>query len=173
MAEETTTTGPKCTQCDEPATFAYQWDWGEKGVVCSTHATLLQQTAGQLSRTVQITPLVPAAGAPLQRDERTQLKAAALVLEEELEEAKSRGLDLYRQVQELTRTNHGLTVREREAKAQLKDRELEVINLQGKLEERDAEHGELVAEIERLRALEKLVTPTPPFEPAPEPAPTQ
>lgn len=143
--------------CDEPAVFAYLWEWGEKGLCCAHHETLLQQTATNLNRTVRVHPLLAPAPAPLTRDQRTQLVARALVLEEELEEVKGRGLELYRQHEQLLKTNSMLSVREREAKAQLRDREAEVLALRGKLDERDAEHGELVDELERLRTLEKMV----------------
>jgi hypothetical protein len=144
--------------CGKPSVFAYLWDWGERGTCCAEHATLLQQIATQINRTVTLHPLLSApVAAPLTRDERTTLKAAVLVIEEELEEVKSRGLELYRLNNELLKTNNMLTVREREARAQLKDREGEVLHLRGELESRDAEHGELVLEVERLRTLERMV----------------
>ena len=144
--------------CGEPAVFAYQFDWGEAGKCCAKHATLLQQVANQIGRTVALHPLLPATNAPLTRDEKTQLVAKHLVLEQELEEVKARGLDLYRVNGDQARTIATLTLRDREAKAQLKDAAAQLVQLQGKLEEREAEHAELVAEIERLRSLEVMVT---------------
>lgn len=150
-------TVPVCDRCDasnaKPATFHYLWDWGEQGHACSEHATLLQQTAGQLNRNVSIHPLQAAAPAPLQRDERTKLKATALVLEEELEEAKSRGLDLYRVNTQLRGDVQLHKVRATELEAQLKDVRAEVEKLAEEVSKRDLEHGELVLEIERLKTL--------------------
>lgn len=149
---------PICDRdCKDFATLAYVWEWGEKGVCCQLHAGLLQQIAGQISRGVQLLPLPTSpVAAPLTRDERTRLQATALVLNEELEEAKARGLELYRQTNELTRQVQSITVREREARAQLTDRDQKIAALQRAADERDAEHGELVSELERLRTLETL-----------------
>jgi hypothetical protein len=159
------TTEPKCDRgeagapCGARAVFAYQWDWGEKGMCCAHHATLLQQIASQIGRGVACYPIQATAPEPLTRDERTTLKARALVVEEELEELKSRGLDLYRVNGDLVRQNATLAVQNRELGAQVKDLGGQVLQLQGQLEERDAEHAELVVEIERLRTIEALVAP--------------
>jgi hypothetical protein len=150
--------GEAASPCGSPATFAYLWEWGEKGTCCAVHAQLLQQIAGQINRQVSIYPLQPAAAPALTRDERTQLWARNKVLEEELEEAKARGLELYRVNGQLVSQNNLATVREREALAQLKDAKSEVLSLRGRLEERDAEHAELVMELERLRTVESLVS---------------
>src|SRR5215211_15893 len=119
---------PPAPACDEPgcgetAVFMYQWDWGKSGVSCARHAQLAQQIAGQISRNVVLSPLRPPESAPMQRDERTQLTARALVLEAELDEAKGRGLELYRANVALTQQVQTLTVRERELNAQLSDRD--------------------------------------------------
>jgi hypothetical protein len=143
--------------CDKPAVYAYLWDWGERGTCCDLHAILLQQVGTQISRTVQLHPLAPPGNQPVTRDERVKLQAHALVLEAELEDVKTRGLELYRLNNELLKTNNMLTVREREAKAQLKDSQLEVAQLKDAVAARDAEHGGLVLEVERLRTLEKMV----------------
>jgi hypothetical protein len=143
--------------CSNAAVYSYVWSWGATGTCCAQHAAVLQQTAVQLERTIQLHPMQHAPQAPMTRDERTKLKATALVVAEELEEAKARGLEFYRMNNQLVRENAALNVREREAKAQLKDRDAELEQLRAKLLERDGEHGELVNEIARLRVLETLV----------------
>lgn len=146
-----------CDRCDagdqQPATFHYLWDWGEKGLACSKHATLLQQTATQLQRTISLHPLQAAAPAPLERDERTKLKAATLVVEEELQEAKARGLDLYRVNTQLVGDVQLHQVRAAELEAQNKDLRAEVERLKGDVANRDSEAAKLVLEISRLKTL--------------------
>jgi hypothetical protein len=148
---------PTCDDCGEPASFAYTWDWGQAGLACSKHASLLNQTAENLNRKVMVSPLRAAAPAPLLRDERVRLTAEAMVVKEELAEAKGRGLDLYRENVALTRQVQSLTVRGRELDAQLKDAALTVAQLKSDLEKRDAEHGDLVDEVSRLRLLAKFI----------------
>lgn len=143
--------------CSAAAVLAYQWEWGERGVCCATHAALLQQIAPQIARTVTLIPLARPMPEPLLRDERVRLTAEALVLREELEEHKVRGLEMYRINGEQQRQINTLKVRDREAAAQLKDAEQQQTYLRAKLEERDAEHAELVTEIDRLRHLEALL----------------
>lgn len=144
-------------ECTELATHAYQFDWGESGICCARHATLLQQIAGNLGRTIQVSPLRDLPPPPLTRDERTQLIAAKLSTETELDEVKARGLELYRINGEQQRTINTLTVQKRELEATTRDQAGTITTLRGQLEERDAEHAELVLEVERLRGLEALL----------------
>lgn len=139
--------------CSEAATFAYVWDWGQGGKCCSTHAALLQQTSAQLNRGVQVTALVPTGPVPLTRDERTRLKAECYALEAEAEDLKARGLALYRENETLTRQAQAAIVRGRETEAQLKDALAQLETLKAALEKSDAEHGNLVDEVSRLRTL--------------------
>lgn len=158
MAEQTTIQAKHCDRdCTELATQAYMFDWGEQGVCCARHGMLLQQTAQNVQRSVTVQPLMNLPPPPLQRDERTQLHAARISLETELEEVKSRGLELYRINGEQQKTINTLTVQKRELEAQQRDSAATITTLQGQLEERDAEHAELVLEVERLRGLEQLV----------------
>lgn len=150
--------GTSAEPCTAAASFAYQWDWGEKGICCSLHATLLQQVAGTLNRQVMTHPLLPSTPAPLTRSERVQLQATQIVLNEELEDAKARGLELYRANGELVRQNNLLTVREREAVAQLNDVKGELAFVRDQLSAREQEHANLVMEVERLRTVEALVS---------------
>lgn len=148
--------GEKDAPCTAKAVFAYQWDWGEQGQCCAVHAQLLQQVASQINRTINLYPLQPAVPEPLTRDERTKLKAAVLVLQEELDEAKSRGLELYRATGQLQGDVKLLKVRNTEAEAQLRDARAEVAQLHDELEKRDRENAQLVLELDRLRSLESF-----------------
>jgi hypothetical protein len=89
---------PLCDRpgCNEPALFAYVWEWGEKGQCCPKHHFELNQAAQNISRSIQCSPLIPAGPAPLLREERVRLKSEAYALEAELEETKSRAW-VYRQ----------------------------------------------------------------------------
>jgi len=158
---------PTCDRdCTKPAVFAYAWEWGEKGVCCAEHQFLLRQAAEHLGgRTVSFTPLVPAGPAPITRDERIQLNARVLTLEAELEDAKSRGLDLFRENTTLTRQVQAATVRGRELELQLKDHAAKIAELKELGEARDAEHGQLTDELSRLRTLSKFVDQPPPTSP--------
>ncbi len=168
VAEQTTGTvadaPPTCSTegCTKPAVFAYAWEWGEKGVCCDEHRFLLTQTSEHLKRSVHFAPLQAAARASLTRDERTQLIAAKLSAESEIEDLKTRGLDLYRENTQLTSQLQSLTVRARETAAQLKDATAHIADLDAQLRKRDAEHGELTDEVSRLRTMAKFVDAPPP-----------
>lgn len=147
--------------CTELATMAYGWDWGESGICCAKHAALMQQTASQIGRSVNIYPLPDQAPVQVTRDERTQLVAGKLAAEAEADELKARGLELYRINSQQQHTINTLTVQKRELEAQTKDLEGTITTLRGQIETRDAEHAELVLEIERLRHLEALFEAAP------------
>jgi hypothetical protein len=155
---------PETQMCDQPgcpntAESSYAWDWGQRGVCCQSHAALFQQLQPQLNRSVIVSPLQNASVAvvPMQRDERVRLQADVLVLREEVNEANVRGVDLFRENTKLAQQVQLYSVRERELRAQLKDAEARTSELAGKLEARDVEHGELVAELDRLRTLERFM----------------
>ena len=147
--------------CESVATVSYAWDWGATGVVCGKHAAALTQLQDSLQRRVSIAPIQKAGPLPLERDERTRLTALGLVLEEELKEAKDRGLALYRENVALAGQVQRLTVLEREARAQLSDKDAQITGLKETLEGRELEHGELVAELERLRVVASFADNTP------------
>jgi len=153
---------PVCDEpgCAEQATHSYTWDWGQSGHKCAKHAALLGQTADNLQRRVSVHPLQALGPAPIGRDERIQLRVKAEVISAELEEAKARGLDLYRDNQGLTRQVQTLTLRAREADAQINDREKKIADLQSKLDARDAEHAEMADELNRLRTVAKFLDDT-------------
>ncbi len=164
MAELTTVADapPQCDAdgCTKPAVYAYAWEWGEKGVCCEQHRFTLNQTSEHLKRAVHFAPLQQTK-APITRDERTQLIAAKLSTEAELEDVKTRGLDLYRENTNLTSQLQSLTIRHRETGAQLKDAQTTIAKLEADALRRDAELGELSDEVSRLRTLAKFVDPQP------------
>lgn len=167
--EETGTVADAPPQCDSPgctqyATQTYSWEWGATGVCCSEHGARLQQLQSSLDRRLSIAPLQKAGPLPLERDERCRLVARGLVLEEEVKEAKARGLDLYRENVSLTQQVQLLTVRDREAQAQLKDADARNEHLQRQLDGRDVELGEMAAELDRLRTLARFVAAPSPSE---------
>lgn len=139
--------------CSEPALYGYAWEWGETGVCCEKHRFLLQQAARNIKRSINFHPLAPMAPKPMTRDERTKLQAAVLVLQEELKEAKVRGGELYSTNTQLAAEVQRLTVRDREARAQVRDAAVELKAMSEELDRRTAEFGELSAEVQRLRAL--------------------
>lgn len=141
--------------CGEPATQAYSWEWGETGVCCDKHATLLQQIASQVNRTLTLTPL-QRAPQPVGRDERIALTARALVLEEELEAAKIRGLELYRVNERCVAEMKLAQVRADEARVQLNEAEKQVSKLIEDVALRDAENARLLSELQRLQLLESF-----------------
>ncbi|HEY6723635.1 MAG TPA: hypothetical protein VI197_06360 [Polyangiaceae bacterium] len=148
--------GEKNAPCPNKAVFAYQWDWGERGTCCAIHATLLNQVASQIGRGVVMHQLAESAPAPLSRDERTKLKAAALVLEEELEETKTRALELYRVNTQLQGEVRMHKTRNREVTAQLDDAKAEVELLQEEHAKLTREAAAMALELEHYKTLESL-----------------
>lgn len=154
---------PTCDRdCTSLAEFAYSWEWGENGVCCGSHKFLLHQAAGQIERSVSFSPLVAPGPTPLTRTERIALKSEVYALESELEDLKTRGLELYRANNQLTVQLQATSTRARETEARLRDSEAENARLRTDLTARDAEHGDLVDEVERLRAIAAFVPQNPP-----------
>lgn len=92
----------------------------------------------------------------MERSERTKLKAEALVLEEELSEAKVRGADMFRENVKLSAQVQALTVQKRELEAQIADAEIKINRLEQRLIASDAGRGELAEELQRLRTAEQF-----------------
>lgn len=143
--------------CNEPATLAYRWDWGQTGVSCAKHAALAQQKATSLKRAVVIHPIQQAAPEPLTRDERVQLKATAMVLEEDLKAAQSAGQQLHAKNADLQVQLSAALVKQRELSAQLDDGRAKLREAQAWSDELSAENGRLLAELDRLKHLDALV----------------
>lgn len=149
----------KCDQkgCNERATLAYRWAWGETGVCCATHAALLQQTSKSLKREVVIHPLQAPAPQPLTRDERVTLTARALVLEEELKAAQSAGQQVHAKCGDLQVQLSAAIVKQRELGAQLDDAGRKLRESEQQRAELSAENGRLLVELDRLKHLDALV----------------
>jgi len=148
-----------CDQdCQDAAVFAYRWEWGATGFCCAAHGALLQQTSTTLKRSIALHPIAPPVAAPLLRDERIQLTARSLVLEAEVEEARSQGLSVYRKNGDLQVQLSAAVVKERELKAQLTDAGLKLQAVERQANNLEAENGRLLVELERLRELDTFVS---------------
>jgi DNA repair exonuclease SbcCD ATPase subunit len=154
------------TDCQDPVVATYQWPWGESGLTCAKHQTVLAQRAAQLKRSVVIAPLEPGNPTPLDRTERTAFHAQILALQEECDELKKRGLELYRaneSLQDMIRTEQAKRA-SLEASLGLAHEELAGLRVRnGELEVAAAREN---AELQQLRA---LVSPEPIPLPRPDP----
>ena len=157
-------TKPGNVKCEEPATHSFRWEWGEEGVCCAACTTLVAQAGQNITRTVAIRPLDPASAvAPVTRNERTQLIAAKLSAEAELEEVKLHGSNLYQNNVELTAQVQRLTMRERQHALIVDEKDEQIERLSTDLERRERELAEVTAELQRLRVLAQFA-PTEPTE---------
>lgn len=147
--------------CKNPATHIYRWDWGEEGKVCASCIPLLQQTGVNLSRTVATRPLETFVEPPLQRSERTQLIAAKLSAEAELEEVQKRGHQLYQSNVDLTAQVQTHVMRAREHASIVAEKDAQIDRLSEDLEKRERELAEATTELQRLRVLAQFATETP------------
>jgi DNA repair exonuclease SbcCD ATPase subunit len=147
-------TKPGGVKCEEAATHSFRWEWGEEGTCCSACAPLVTQAATNLGRTVAIKPLDASAGvAPVTRHERTQLIAAKLAAEAELEEVQQRGAQLYQSNVDLTAQVQTHVMRARERESQIAEKDDQIERLSADLEKRERELAEATAELQRLRVL--------------------
>jgi chromosome segregation ATPase len=144
-----------CTveDCHEPAIAAYRWDWGEEGKCCGQHQFLLRQKAEPLQRGIQFAVLDPNATPALTRDERTQFHAKVLTLEDELRDAKSRGLELYQSNTRIAEEARRLAARNRELEAQMKDAHASIQAVTDERDEYRADLADARTELERLQAI--------------------
>lgn len=139
--------------CGKPATHTYTWDWGQTGYCCAQHQQHQNGLQANLKRRVTFTALASAIAPALTRPERTQLISERLAAEAELDEVKTRGIEIYNQNTELTRQVQSLRLRSEEREAQLRDANGKALELEEKLVSREAELAEAVQEVQRLRAL--------------------
>lgn len=142
---------------DQPAIATYLWPWGETGLCSAKYQLELNQTAGNLSRTILFLPLADAQEAPMERSERTKLKAECLVLEEELSECKLRAVAMYQENVNLTAQVRSYAVNKRELEAQLSDVTIKAGRLEQSLVTAQAAQGEMVEELTQLRTIAKYV----------------
>lgn len=144
--------GEATEQCGKPAAFAFTWAWGESGKCCPEHQFILNQVAEQVQRTIGFTPLDAGIKPPIESDERIQYNARILSLEQELDLARKRGLELYQTNTRLAEEGRILMARENAARQELeatKQRASELEERNGKLLSQNADYFE---ELERLRA---------------------
>lgn len=150
---------PKCDECDAPASHSYTWEWGQSGFVCPTHQALKAQQAVNLSRACSFGVVSSTATAPLQREERVRMRAETLVAQEELAEAKTRGLEMYRQNQQLTQQVQSLKVQLRECESLRTDAVAAAEPMRKEIERLRIELAEATDEIGRLKVLVEIPPP--------------
>jgi hypothetical protein len=158
----------QCEHCESPATFEYRWHWGQGGLVCEKHRINVTQKAEQLATVPQWIPLTPGRPDPMTRDERTQMYASVLALEDEVKDAKRRGLDLYNSNTQLANECQRLSSRNTYLEAQIVDAKADVEKVAA---ERDRLFDELAAarmDLDRIKAY--MPTPTPQQQPTQPPA---
>jgi len=149
--------------CNKPATQHYRWDWGAEGNSCPACVPLLHQSAASLSRTFHLAPLpTTSVDSGVSRGERTQLIAAKLAAEAELEEVQQRGHSLYNSNVDLTKQVQALKMRETEHLATIAQQEEQLGQLAAKLEQRDRDAAETSTELQRLRTLVQFAEAPPP-----------
>lgn len=156
----------KCTymvNCEGEPVASYEWPWGDKGLACSRCLGLIRQLEQNLKRQCSIVAIQSGAPAPIERQERIDYQARILALTAECDEAKTRGLELYRSVESLQNQ-----VKLERAKLASVTASLEMAVTQN--DALRVENGELRQsaarendELQRLRALVTL--PTEPAEP--------
>jgi len=139
--------------CGKPAVANFMWAWGERGACCAEHQTALNQLASNLKRNITFMALDGPTPPTIGRDERTRLQAEILVLREEAQEAKDRGLSLYKANAELAEQARLAAIRERELRAQVKDALAEKASAEEKAAEAAREAARCSFEMQKLHRL--------------------
>lgn len=144
--------------CGQPAVALYAWPWGENGACCQRHQFILNQKSQHLSQHLALSPLhVPAPA--LNRDERTNMHAQILALQDECAELKRQGATMYNDNVALQAEGRRLLARSNEL-----DRKIAALTEQHgqtrqNLDEVLAERDELRAENQRLKLLVSAPAP--------------
>jgi hypothetical protein len=148
-----------CTvdDCHEPAVAGYQWDWGERGTCCAKHQFLLRQKQPTIGRGLQFAVLPGATTSALTRDERTRMHAMILTLEDELRDAKARGLELYQSNTKLAEESRRLAARNRELEGQVKDGRAELQQLGEQHDTHLADLQDARDELNRVQRVQALM----------------
>jgi len=146
-------------ECNKPATHRFRWEWGEEGTCCFACVALMQQTAANLSRSIQFTTLDANAEPPLQRSERTLLIAGKIAAEQELEEVKSKGHELYQQNVSLAREVQQHLQRSKSLTTQVTEQTAQIEKLATQLADKESELVKQSDELQRLRLLVPFVGP--------------
>jgi hypothetical protein len=150
--------------CNKPATHRIRWPWGEEGHICPECIALAQQTGRQLKREPTLQTLNTSEQQPVTLHERTHLIAAKLSAEAELKEVTLKGQQLYQSNVSLTQQVQTLTMQKRELEGHVAQHQAELSELGNRLEARETELADVVAERDRLATLVPFVgketTPT-------------
>jgi regulator of replication initiation timing len=139
-------------ECGAPAVALFAWPWGDSGACCARHQFILNQKSQQLSQHLALSPLhVPAPA--MTRDERTNMHAQILSLQDECEQLKHQGSQMYNDNIQLQTEGRRLLARSNDLDTRL----AASLEAHGKtrhqLDEVLAERDELKAECNRLRLL--------------------
>jgi hypothetical protein len=163
----------QCEQdgCEQLARFHYTWPWGASGLVCSLHHFTVQQTAENLQRAVVFSPLAAGTPEPISRDERVRFHATILTMEDELRDARARGLELYNSNTTIAEQARRYASRSTELEAQMKDARADVETARAERDHYLDQVAEMRAEIETLKAILPPPAPEDDFGPG-EPPPT-
>lgn len=145
-----------CTQpgCSEPATLTYVWPWGEPGACCAAHRIHVSQKCDALGRgQVSFSTIDPNAVPVLTRDERTQLRAQVLSLQDECTEVKARGVELYKSNTDLANEARRHRVRNTDLEARVKDLEATLAETTKARDQARADLADAQTETQRLDLL--------------------
>lgn len=161
----------KCTvrdDCTDPPVAEYRWPGGETGLVCARHQIVIRQRAERTRQHVTITPLAGLAPPPLTVDERTQLHARRIALEEECSQLRARGLELHRTVERLQGALRTAEAQRAALEASLRGETAHVADLLTQVGEARQMAEEEHAAAEQLRLLVGVdLTPEQKLDPAP------
>lgn len=147
--------------CREPAVFSFMWPWGEACTCCSLHRIHVQQRSDSLERgPINFTVLDPHKPVSLARDERTQLRASIMSLEDELRDAKARGQEFYVMNTQLADEIRRLRARAAELESQVKDRTAERDQAMLERDNALADASDANTEVSRLKALMPAPAPS-------------
>lgn len=150
--------------CNEPASHRFRWEYGEEGHACPECIPLLQQVGKNIKRGVTFSRLDEGQQEPVTLHERTHLIAAKLSAEAELKEVTLKGEQLYQSNVKLTQQVQTLTLQKRELEGHVEQNQQDLSRLGERLDERETQLAEVVAERDRLATLVPFVaketTPT-------------
>lgn len=163
----------KCTvrdDCTDPPVAEYRWPNGQTGLVCARHQIVLRQRSERTRQQVVITPLSSVPPAPLTVDERTQLHARRLALEEECTQLRARGLELHRTVERLQTSLRVSEAQRAALEASLKSetaRVAELLTQVGEARQMAAEEHQAAEQLRLLVPREEVnLTPSQELDPA-------
>jgi len=145
-----------CTEngCSSVAAFSYVWPWGAPGACCQAHRLHVQQRSTNLDRgPINFVAIDPHYVPPITRDERTQLIAAKMSVEQDLADVKARSAELYAHHTKSTAEARRLATLNAELVSQVGDLKATCDRL---VSERDAARADTATaqlELERVKAM--------------------